>query len=34
MTTDTTRTMLAPGEVLDHYRIDAVVARTGMSVRL
>ncbi len=32
MTTDTTRTMLAPGEVLDHYRIDAVVARTGMSV--
>ena len=24
--------MLAPGEVLDHYRIDAVVARTGMSV--
>ncbi len=32
MTTDTTRTTLAPGEVLDHYRIEAVIARTGMSV--
>ena len=32
MTTDTTMTILAPGETLDHYRIDAVIARTGMSV--
>ena len=32
MTTDTSRTTLAPGEVLDHYRIEAVIARTGMSV--
>ena len=32
MTTDTTTTTLVPGETLDHYRIDAAVARTGMSV--
>ena len=32
MTIDMNSTTLAPGEVLDHYLIEAVIARTGMSV--
>jgi serine/threonine-protein kinase len=31
MTTETTMTIPAAGDVLDHYRIDAMVARGGMS---
>jgi serine/threonine protein kinase len=32
MTSNATMTVLAPGDTLDHYRIDATVARGGMSV--
>ena len=31
MSRDATRSILTPGEMLDHYRIDTVVARGGMS---
>ena len=34
MTTETTMTIPVPGDTLDHYRIDATVARGGMSVLL